>query len=61
MNFQKNFKYAQLLGMNDTLSHYLLEKNNDVYKYIPYGNWHESIPYLIRRLYENYGILRYIF
>ena len=61
MNFQKKFKYAQLLGMNDTLSNYLLEKNNDVYKYVPYGKWHESIPYLTRRLYENYSIMRYIF
>ena len=61
MSLQKKFKYAQLLGMNDTLSSYLLKNNNDVYKYIPYGKWHESIPYLTRRLYENFDIMKYIF
>lgn len=61
MTSDKNFKYAQLLGMNDNLSKYLLENNNKVYKYVPYGNWSDSIPYLTRRLYENYDILKYIF
>ena len=60
LQYQKKFKYAQLLGMNDTLSNYLLKEKNDVYKYVPYGKWHESIPYLTRRLYENYTILQYI-
>ena len=46
--------------MNDELSKYLLENGNQVYKYIPYGNWIDSIPYLSRRLYENYDILKYI-
>ena len=57
----KQFKYAQLLGMNDKLSDYLLSKGQDVYKYIPYGKWSDSIPYLTRRLYENYDILKYIY
>lgn len=61
LNYKKKFKYAQLLGMNDSLSTYLLENNNDVYKYIPYGKWSDSLPYLIRRLYENYDILKYLF
>ena len=39
------FKYAQLLGMNDKLSDYLLSEGQDVYKYIPYGKWSDSIPY----------------
>ena len=60
LSYQKQFKYAQLLGMNDNLSNYLLKNGNQVYKYIPYGNWRESIPYLTRRLYENYDILKYI-
>ena len=60
MKFQKKFKYAQLLGMNDSLSNFLLKNNQDVYKYIPYGQWYESIPYLTRRLYENYDMLKYI-
>lgn len=60
-SYNKNFKYAQLLGMNDKLSNNLQKNGNQVYKYIPYGNWSESIPYLTRRLYENYEILKYIF
>ena len=61
LTYGKNFKYAQLLGMKDNLSTYLLNTGNKVYKYIPYGTWNESIPYLTRRLYENYDILKYIF
>lgn len=61
LNYNKKFKYAQLLGMNDSLSNYLLKNGNEVYKYIPYGKWIDSIPYLTRRLYENYDILKYIF
>lgn len=57
----KKFKYAQLLGMNDNLSHFLLKNGNEVYKYVPYGKWTDTLPYLSRRLYENYDILKYIF
>jgi len=46
--------------MNNKLSDNLLKQGQDVYKYIPYGKWSESIPYLTRRLYENYSILQYI-
>jgi len=60
LQYEKKFKYAQLLGMNNKLSDYLLEQGQDVYKYIPYGKYSESIPYLTRRLYENYSILQYI-
>lgn len=59
LNKNNNFKFAQLLGMNDTLSYKLLKNGNKVYKYIPYGKWRDSIPYLTRRLYENYEILKY--
>ena len=60
LQYEKKFKYAQLLGMNNKLSDYLLKQDQDVYKYIPYGKWSDSIPYLTRRLYENYSILQYI-
>ena len=60
LKYEKQFKYAQLLGMNNTLSDYLLNLDQDVYKYIPYGNWVDSIPYLTRRIYENYDVLKYI-
>ena len=57
---QKKFIYSQLYGMNDNLSYNLLRKKQIVYKYIPYGNLTESIPYLIRRLYENYDMFKYV-
>jgi proline dehydrogenase len=59
--FHDRVKYAQLLGMGDNLSYYLVEKNMSVYKYLPYGKFHETIPYLLRRLYENYPVAMHIF
>lgn len=58
--FPQRFVYAQLFGMADNLGHYLLKKDEKVFKYIPYGMPHDSIPYLLRRLYENKGMLKYI-
>ena len=55
-----NIKYSQLLGMSDNLSRSLVEKNQTVFKYLPYGNLRDSIPYLTRRLYENYEMLKYL-
>ena len=52
----KNVEFAQLMGMHDNFSKNLA-KNNVVYKYIPYGNFLDTVPYLIRRLYENYSMI----
>ena len=57
----KNIEYAQLLGMSDNLSQKLVNNGETVYKYLPFGNFQETLPYLIRRLYENYPILLNIF
>ena len=54
------FAFAQLLGMSDSLSSSLAQDGYTVYKYIPYGSILESIPYLIRRLHENKGMLSHI-
>ena len=51
--------FAQLLGMGDELSNEL-SKTNTVYKYVPFGNLYESIPYLLRRLYENKDSIKYL-
>lgn len=59
-NFKSNVAFAQLFGMNDSISNLLLQNNYTVYKYIPYGSLRHSLPYLIRRLYENYDILKNI-
>jgi len=48
------------MGMSDKLSE-KLSKKHTVYKYIPYGNFYDTLPYLIRRLYENYPMIMNIF
>tara|TARA_B110000261_G_C13016105_1_gene330124 strand:+ start:141 stop:974 length:834 start_codon:yes stop_codon:yes gene_type:complete len=55
-----NVSYAQLLGMGDTSTEYLLTKNKTVFKYVPYGNFFDIYPYLLRRLYENIDMIKYM-
>lgn len=55
-----NIEFAQLMGMSDYLTNYLQHSGYKVYKYLPYGNLYESIPYLTRRLFENSHMLKYI-
>ena len=55
-----NVEFSQLMGMSDMLSDKLAKNNKIVYKYVPFGTLYESIPYLVRRLYENLDILKNI-
>lgn len=55
-----NIEFAQLLGMSDRMSYDLQNNGYKTYKYLPYGQLHESIPYLLRRLYENYPMINYV-
>ena len=50
---KNNIKYSQLMGMSDDLSKMIADSGNQVYKYLPYGNFIDTVPYLLRRLYEN--------
>jgi len=52
--------FAQLLGMNDKIGYNLVSNGCKVYKYVPYGNFSDTLPYLTRRLVENYDILKYV-
>ena len=52
-------EFAQLYGMSDATTSRIAQSHK-AHKYVPYGTFAEMVPYLIRRLYENYGILRYI-
>lgn len=54
---KKNIGIGHLLGMSDYLSESLSEEGVRVYKYLPYGEYQDTLPYLTRRLYENYPIL----
>ena len=57
----QNIEFAQLLGMNNKLSE-KIANNYDykTFKYVPFGKLHESIPYLLRRLYENKDAIKHI-
>ncbi|MEI7510408.1 MAG: proline dehydrogenase family protein, partial [Flavobacterium sp.] len=59
MNYE-NIEFAQLLGMNDLASKMLYDSGYVVYKYIPYGGFMETYPYLARRLYENFQIREHL-
>ena len=59
-NKLNNIEFAHLMGMSDKLSN-KLAKNYVTYKYLPYGNFRDTLPYLIRRLYENYPMIFYLF
>ena len=56
----QNISVAHLLGFSDDLSKQLVDKNFKVYKYLPFGNYRDTFPYLLRRLYENYPILLHL-
>lgn len=56
----KDVRFAQLMGMSDQLSTQIA-KDHTIYKYVPYGDLQDTLPYLIRRLYENYPMLLNIF
>ena len=45
-------KFAQLLGLNDKLTHQLANDNQIVYKFVPFGPIDIVLPYLLRRLEE---------
>ena len=55
-----NIEFAHLMGMSDILSNKLAKKYV-TYKYLPYGHFRDTLPYLIRRLYENYPMVLNLF
>lgn len=54
------FEFAHLLGMRETQYQHLIDHGQIVNTYIPYGPYKYMIPYLGRRVYENFDILRHI-
>ena len=54
------FEFAHLMGMKETKFEYLVDNNQKVNVYIPYGPYKFMIPYLFRRLYENIDTIKYM-
>ena len=57
---KKVFEFGHLMGMKENKFNYLVDNNQIVNVYIPYGPYKYMIPYLTRRLYENLDILKYL-
>ena len=55
-----NVSIAHLKGFTDELSETMVTKGYLVYKYLPVGNYIDTFPYLLRRVYENYPILLHL-
>jgi proline dehydrogenase len=58
--FKNNVGVAQLYGMADNLSAHMTESGFTTYKYLPFGPIMDTVPYLARRLYENYEVMKYL-
>ena len=53
--------HASLYGFINNKTKRIVESGIPTYKYLPYGKFDDSIPYLTRRLYENPKILFYLY
>lgn len=56
---KENSNIAHLYGVRDDLSKKYAQ-NNTVYKYVPFGKYHETLPYLFRRLMENRSMIGHL-
>ena len=57
-SIEKQIYFATLLGMGDNICYD--NTNYNKLKYVPYGPFFETTPYLFRRLVENKDLIKYI-
>jgi len=60
-NNSTNFEFGHLMGMKENKYKNLLNKNQKINVYIPYGPYNKMLPYLFRRFYENIDTIKYMF
>ena len=58
--YKNNIYHASLYGFINNETNKIIENNIKTYKYLPYGKIEDSVPYLVRRLYENPKIINYL-
>ena len=56
-NDDPSISFAQLYGVGDELTEEIRSSGHRVLKYVPYGPYSETIPYLFRRIKENVDIV----
>lgn len=60
-NHKEHIYFATLLGMRDDITSYTIRRKFHTMKYVPFGPFHKTLPYLGRRLYENNDIIKHIY
>ena len=56
---KKNISHASVYGFINKDTNRIIENGIKTFKYLPYGNMDDALPYLTRRIYENPKILFY--
>jgi hypothetical protein len=59
-NISNKISHASLYGFINGDTERIIKSGISTYKYLPYGNFNDSISYLKRRIYENPKILFYM-
>jgi proline dehydrogenase len=59
-NNNNNLAHASLYGFINNETKRIIDSGIPTYKYLPYGNFDDSVPYLTRRIYENPKILYHL-
>jgi hypothetical protein len=59
--YNYNIYHASLYGFIERDTQRIVESGIKTFKYLPYGDMEDAVPYLIRRIYENPKVLYYFF